>query len=297
MATITVFTPTYNRSQTLQRTYQSLIRQSNKDFIWLIVDDGSTDDTAKQVEMWHNIENGFQIRYVYKENGGLHTGYNKAIELLDTELAVCVDSDDYLTDDAVERIVNYWNRFGSDSVAGIIALDCDLNGCIIGDRFPEQERINLIDLLVGRYPIKNGDRKIVVRSDLYKSVAPQRTFEGEKNFNPHYMHLQISETHDFLVLNEALCVVDYQDNGMSAGIWKQYRNSPNSFAETRKLYLSFKDTPLKFRIKHSVHYVSSSVLSKKRGFVQESPRKLLTVLAIPFGFIFSLLTRYKSKHK
>ena len=77
--TLTVFTPSYNRAHTLGRTYMSLCRQTCKDFEWLIIDDGSTDNTRDVVQEWLFADNGFRIQYVYKENGGLHTGYNKAI--------------------------------------------------------------------------------------------------------------------------------------------------------------------------------------------------------------------------
>ena len=231
---------------------------------------------------------------MYKENGGLHTGYNAAIELLDSELAVCVDSDDYLADNAIERVCEYWKQFGNDCLAGIVSLCSDTKNNIIGDQLPEQKDINLIDLLIGKYPIKSGDRKLFVRSDLYKSVAPQRSFDHEKNFNPHYMHLQISEKYNFLVLNEALCIIDYQPDGMTKGIFKQYYNSPKSFAETRRLYLSFPNTCLGFRFRQCIHYVSSSLIARDSQFIKTSPAKGLTVLAIPFGILLCGLTCYKA---
>ena len=80
MKTLTVFTPAYNRAYTIGRTYDSLCRQTCKDFEWLVIDDGSTDNTAKLVCEWQQLDNGFPIKYIWKENGGLHTGYNKAIE-------------------------------------------------------------------------------------------------------------------------------------------------------------------------------------------------------------------------
>lgn len=111
---------------------------------------------------------------------------------------VCVDSDDYMPDQAVEKILNFWKENGSDQYAGIIGLDYDLNDHLIGDPLPDQKTINLIDLLVGKYPIVNGDRTNVIRTELYKVVAPMKSFEGEKNFNPHYMHLEISKNMIFL---------------------------------------------------------------------------------------------------
>ena len=80
----------------------------------------------------HASSDGFEIRYVYKENGGMHTAHNTAYENIDTELNVCVDSDDYMTDDAVEKIINCWNECKSNRLAGIIALDINPNGRVIG---------------------------------------------------------------------------------------------------------------------------------------------------------------------
>ena len=107
MATLTVFTPAYNRAHTIWRTYESLCRQTSKDFCWLIIDDGSTDDSRQLIASWIGEEHltdhfsgqcpgGFFISYIWKENGGLHTGYNTAYANIDTELCVCIDSDDWI---------------------------------------------------------------------------------------------------------------------------------------------------------------------------------------------------------
>ena len=108
--TLTVFTPAYNRAHTLPRTYESLCRQKCKQFIWMIIDDGSTDNTAELVKGWQSRSNGFPIRYIYKENGGMHTAHNTAYANIDTELNVCIDSDDMLADNAVELILNKWHE-------------------------------------------------------------------------------------------------------------------------------------------------------------------------------------------
>ena len=295
MVSLTVFTPAYNRAELLPRCYESMKRQTNKNFIWMIIDDGSTDNTRTLVEGWLKEPLDFEIVYYYKENGGLHTAYNEAIAHIETELCVCIDSDDFMPDNAVERILEFWAAHGSDRVAGIVGVDHDLNDRIIGDPLPDQKTVNLIDLLVGRYPIVNGDRTNVVRTELYKKYAPMKVFPGEKNFNPHYLHLQISREYDFLVLNENLRFVDYQPGGMSASMWKQYRSSPRSFAETRKLYLSFPNTGFKFRFRHCVHYVSSSVLAGNRRFLVESPVKGLTLLAMPLGVLLAAVTCYKTR--
>lgn len=295
MVSLTVFTPTYNRADLLQRCFESMKRQTNKNFIWLIIDDGSTDNTREVVERWQREPLDFSLRYIYKENGGLHTAYNEAIANIDTELCVCIDSDDFMPDDAVEKIFSFWEENGSKEVAGIVGLDFDLEGNCIGDPLPDQKCINLIDLLVGKYPIHNGDRTNVIRTELYKKFAPMPVFPGEKNFNPHYMHLQISREYDFLVLNESLRYVEYQSGGMSSNMLRQYRNSPRSFAQTRRLYLSFSNTGWKFRLRHSIHYVSSSILSRNKHFLKESPVKCLTLAALLPGLALTAYILFKTR--
>ncbi len=295
---LTVFTPAYNRADTLERCYKSLQRQSCKDFEWLIIDDGSKDNTADVVKRWQGEKNDFSIRYIYKENGGLHTAYNKAIENMDTELAVCIDSDDYMPDNAVEIILDFWNKNGSDEYAGITGLDFDANTKEnIGGIYPEQKSINLIDVLMGRYPDSWGDKKHVVRTELYKKYAPMKAYDGEKNFNPHCLHLMISQEKDFLILNENLCFVDYQPDGMTNNMLWQYYNSPNSFADIRLLYLSFPNSPLKFRIKHSIHYCSSCILAKRKGYIKRSPNSFLAFICTPFGFMLSRYIKHKNKNR
>lgn len=285
MKPITVFTPAYNRADLLPRCYQSMLSQTNKSFVWMVVDDGSTDNTKELVEKWIKETHEIEIQYYYKENGGLHTAYNEAIAHIETPLCVCIDSDDWMPENAIEKILSFWEKYGSDKVAGIVGLDYTPDGKVIGDPLPNQKTVNLIDLLIGKYPIINGDRTNVVRTELYKKFAPMKVFPGEKNFNPHYMHLQISREYDFLVLNENLRYVEYQPEGMSDSMLKQYRNSPNSFAEIRKLYLSFPGTSLKFRIRHSIHLAANRALSGKLLLsVRENPNKLLAFFALPVGW-------------
>lgn len=294
METLTIFTPAYNRADLLVRGYEALNRQTCKDFVWMIIDDGSTDNTEEVVKAWIERTTDYRIQYIKKENGGLHTGYNTAIEYAETELMVCVDSDDYMPDSAVEIILDFWREHGSDKYAGIVGLDYSLEGEIIGDPLPNQKTINLIDLLVGKYPIFNGDRTNVIRTELYKKYAPMKVFPGEKNFNPHYMHLKISMEYDFLVLNKNLKYVEYQTGGMSNSMLRQYKSSPNSFAEIRKLYLSFPNTSLKFKVRHAIHLASSCILSgQSLSVVREATNMWIAAVTIPFGWLLSLYVRKK----
>jgi glycosyltransferase involved in cell wall biosynthesis len=288
---ITVFTPSYNRAYILGKCYESLKNQTCKEFEWLIIDDGSTDSTKELVEGWMREENGFKIRYAYKENGGLHTGYNKAIELMDTELSVCIDSDDSLPCDGIERILKIWNDRKDPDIAGLIGLDYDENGTLIGTLLPEEDSINAATLLMVPGV---GDKKYVMRNDLWRQMGPMPVFQGEKNFNPHYFVIKMSSQYRFQPVNQCFCIVDYQPNGMSANIWKQYRNSPNSFAEYRRAVLQVPGMSFAYRYRTAAHYVASSILARNFNFLRQSPAKGLTLVAIPMGLLFAAVMCMKA---
>lgn len=293
MALLTVFTPTYNRAYCLPRAYEAMKRQTCKDFIWLIVDDGSTDNTEELVKGWQAEKNDFEIRYVYKENGGLYSGYTTAFKHIDTELCVCVDSDDFLTDNAVELICKCWQERGNGQVAGIVGLDCSPNGGVIGDPLPELETINLIDIAIGKYRFHNGDRKNIVRTELYRQAVPFDVIPSEKDFNPHFLHLAISKQYDFLILNEKLCVVEYQPGGMTDTVYKQYLRSPRSFRIMRQMDLSLPGSPM-FLAKKTIHYISSCILSGE-PCLSGTPHKLLAVLLYPAGAVFTAVVKWKGR--
>ena len=204
MKSLTVFTPTYNRAHTLERLYRSLCAQTCKDFDWLVIDDGSTDGTAALVQSF--IDDGqIPVRYIYKENGGLFTGYNTAYEVIETELNVCIDSDDAMPPDAVERILSIWKEKGSDRYCGLLGLDVDMDsGHPIGGRFPEGMTACYFPEMYA-LNIHRGDTKQVMRTDLMKTVAPQVGFPGEKNFNPVYMLFQVCDDYPLLIINSPLC--------------------------------------------------------------------------------------------
>ena len=214
---------------------------------------------------------------------------------MDSVLATCIDSDDYMPGDAVEKIHNCWLRRGGEQFGGITGLDCHTDGTLIGGRFPDGlDSVNLIAFGQGKYGVAQGDKKIVVRTDLYKQVAPMKVFPGEKFFNPHYMALEISREYDFLTLNECLCLVDYQPNGMGSNMFRQYKNSPNSFLEIRKQHFSFAGNSLKSEIRNGIHFVSSALLSRR--FMEEFrafDKKGLLILCFLPGAALAVVTQIK----
>lgn len=292
MPILTVFTPAYNRAHTLHRCYDSLKRQSCKDFVWLIVDDGSTDNTAELVKEWQKIDNGFEIKYIYKKNGGMHTAHNTAYENIDTELNVCIDSDDYLADGAAKKIIEFWKKNGGEKYAGIVGLDADFKNKIIGNSFES----NLISTTLSGYYRNGGkgDKKLVYRTDLMKKYPPYPVFEGEKYVSLGYKYLLCDQDYELLVLNEVLCNVEYQEDGSSMNMFKQYLNNPKGFAFIRKVHMKYNKTLFE-NYKTCIHYVSSSIISRNRKFLKESPKKFLTICAIPLGIVFTYYIYIKHK--
>lgn len=287
MPILTIFTPAYNRAHTLPRTYASLQRQDCKDFIWLVVDDGSSDNTADLVKKWQEQETEFEIRYIYKENGGMHTAHNTAYANIDTELNTCIDSDDELADGAVSKILAVWGNIDHEKYAGIVGLDADLNtGEVIGTKF----KTDFMETTLGEFYSSGGkgDKKLVYRTDLMKMLPPYPTFEGEKYVYLSYKYGLCDKIHPLIAINSILCNVEYQNDGSSMNMLRQYRRNPNGFAFLRKNNIN-SSSDLLWKFKESIHYVSSSIFGKNKHFIKESPCKLLTILAIPFG---ALLTAY-----
>ncbi len=320
MKTLTVFTPTYNRMHTLPRTYESLCHQTDGDFEWLIIDDGSLDGTRDWVERlgekivrrgqrfdWMgNLLDGedenhfviktsqFNIEYIYKPNGGLYTGYNVAYASIETELCVCIDSDDYMPDDAVEIILRCWkSRSAGKEYCGVLGLDFNVvDGKPIGGFFPDD--IHECNEMALKH---SGDTKEVMRTDLMKTVAPMEGFEGEKNFNPWYMVMQVLDKYPMLVVNDNLCWVEYQigKDSMSQDIWRQYLNSPKSYAKHRIMSMTLQHNTFTNKLRLCAHYVSSCMIAKDKDWLRNTPLKFLTVLMAPVGVILTMVIYYKNR--
>ncbi len=293
MAFLTVFTPAYNRADTLARTYKSLLAQDCKDFVWLIVDDGSIDNTAECVKNWKQADNGFEIQYIYKENGGMHTAHNVVYKNIHTELNVCIDSDDCLAEGAVRKIYEAWKLVKDKNYAGLIGLDADMTtGKVIGQGFPSDMKETT---LTGYYTSGgSGDKKLVYRTDVVTAYPPYPVFEGEKYVALAYKYRLVDQDYKLAVLPEVLCEVEYQADGSSNTMWRQYLKNPKGFAFWRKVCMEYPTTKKRL-IADCIHYCSSSWIAKDKRYIEESPRKLLTVLCTPLGWGFSWLVRCKGR--
>ena len=220
---LTVFTPAYNRAEKLKRAYESLKRQTEKDFVWIIVDDGSVDDTENAVKDFIR-EGVVDIKYFRQTNGGKMRAHNRGVGEADSELFVCLDSDDLLTDRAVERIYEVWEGIGDkSSYAGIIAykgemaartegsdayglhnFDKDQLLPIYGNYFPDNKDCSFRELYQKGF---SGETTLVFRTELLRqNLFPE--IEGEKYVPEDVVYDRIDEGHIFRFFPEILTLCE-----------------------------------------------------------------------------------------
>lgn len=221
---VTVFTPTYNRAYILGDLYHSLQRQTCMDFEWLIVDDGSADDTKALVASWQGEENPFPIRYVYQENGGKCRAINRGLKEADGRLFFTVDSDDYLTDDAIEKVIR-WD--------GELPADGHFCG-YVGNRgiTPTQTPNRLFPggyldgTALDRYDQVDGERAFVFYTEIHrKYLYPE--FPGEKFLTEAVTwDLMAHDGYKMRFYNDIIWIWEYKDDGLTRAGYRVFLENP-----------------------------------------------------------------------
>lgn len=290
MKALTIFTPTFNRAHLLSRLYESLVKQTCDDFCWLIIDDGSIDNTKNVVENFIS-ENKLQIKYIYQENLGMHGAHNTAYQNIETVLNTCIDSDDYMPVNAVELILNKWNSIDKNKYSGIIGLDALENGQILGSQFKTE-----ITTLENFYNSGGtGDKKLVYRTEIITKYPEYPIFEGEKYVGLGTKYLYADKDYQLITLNKVLVIVDYQIDGSSNTMFAQYLKYPKGFLYNRIVSMQLSSS-LKRQFIEAIHFVSSKIILKDFRFLNKSPKKMLTFFAIPFGIVLYFYINFKVKN-
>lgn len=293
MKFLTVFTPTYNRKHLLPRLYDSLNSQTDKNFIWMVVDDGSTDRTKELIKEWQE-ENVIKILYFYKKNEGMHSAHNLAYEKITTPWNTCIDSDDMMAENAVEKIYNQIKDIeNDDDFYAIVGLDADQQGNLIGAKFPDELKKIKFNEIYLKYHL-TGDKKIVYKTAVMKNLPPYPIYEGERLVPLDYKSLLADQFAYVKPVNEVWCVVEYQEDGSTKNMLKQYRRHPRGFAFSRISRIDYGLT-FKERFKNAIHLVSSSFFSKDFSSLFKSQHTLLVLSAIPAGILLHLYIRLKTE--
>lgn len=283
----TVFTPTYNREYTLKKLYQSLKKQTYKEFEWLIVDDGSTDNTKELVQNFID-ESILNIRYVYKENGGKHTAINVGVKNANGELFFIVDSDDGLVEDAIEIANNEWDTIEDKSnFSGVVGLCVYENGQVIGTQMPEDKKICSFTDLYFKYGVK-GDKSIVFLTDILKKYPfPERK---EVKFLPEsIVWHEISKKYNVKCVNKPMIIREYLEDGLTQNILSKsslkgraleflYLINQNTYPITKYPYMW---------VKNYINLARYSLLSKSSYFneINRFYDKVVYILFYPLGYL------------
>jgi glycosyltransferase involved in cell wall biosynthesis len=253
---MTVFTPTFNRARPLSRVYDCLSKQTCKDFEWLIVDDGSTDDTHREVVTWQGFAK-FPIRYAFQQNQGKHVAFNLAVRLAEGKYFLPFDSDDLCVPTAVERFLFHWSQIEADPrFANVSCLSMSTDGNILGERYPAQ----VVDepTFWGQYRfLSGGERWGVTRTEVLREFPFP---EGERYVLDGLIWNRIANRYSARFVNEALKIYILGADSLSHKLVNLKASSPKA---TSAYYreLAFSQVPNPVKLKAAINWATFRVLS------------------------------------
>ena len=231
---ITVFTPTYNRAYIISNLFESLKRQSFKDFEWLVIDDGSSDETEVLFQQWSGQDNGFPIRYYKQKNGGKCRAINRALGLANGELFFTVDSDDYLTDDALEKVDHWFAEIaGEKKITGIVANRGDKPGhtenYCFSEPYLDKSLLDIYSFKRDGQKVFDGERAFVFYTDFHRRyLYPE--FDGE-NFMTEAVawNRMAHDGYKMRFYNDIIWIYEYKDDGLTRAGSTVFLNNPMGY--------------------------------------------------------------------
>lgn len=287
--TVTVFTPSYNRAYILPKLYESLRQQTCKDFEWLIVDDGSSDNTEELVRAWQN-EKQFNIRFFKQKNGGKHRAINRGVTEAHGELFFIVDSDDTLVSSAVERILYHYDKIqGNRGFGGIAACRAYPNGLRIGGELTFATLDCSCLEFRHKYKIK-GDLAEIVRTSVMKEY-PFPDIPNEKFCTEALLWDRISEKYNFRFINEKIYICQYLNDGLTTNMTRIRMNSPQ-YAMLYYSELFHRKISVPITIKAAINYYRFALCTDKLRQINWK-RIDWGILFFPFAFIMHINDKVK----
>lgn len=294
MNVLTIITPTYNRASMIEKLYDSLKRQSRREFEWLVVDDGSRDDTERIVKAWRK-EKQVKLRYLKKENGGKHTALNLGIAESETELTFIVDSDDWLPENAVETILKYHEKFKEmKGICGYSFLRFYPDGAVNEAFFPENEKV---DTYVNARINGNiaGDKAEVFFTDVLKKY-PFPVFGKEKFLPEDLVWVKMSGPYRMVHINECVYISEYLEGGLTKSGRRMKLHSPRGMMARSWVYLEDSSVNFKTKLKMALLYEIYRQAAGQTQLTQaEKERKhwLLILCKLPGAILYR---NWKSKY-
>lgn len=283
---ITVFTPAYNRAKLLPRLYESLSQQKFKDFEWLIIDDGSFDNTEEVVSNFisHHTDN-FHIRYFKKENGGKHTAINLGVKLAQGELFFILDSDDSLPADSLEIISTiYLECPDKQNVGGVCGYMAHHDGRLIGEMVKPDMFISNTCEMQYKHHI-SWDMAEVFKTTILREF-PFPEFPGEKFCPEDLVLFRIAQKYKLLVFPKVVYYRDYLDGGLTDNIVRIRMKSPLAstlfYSELNKAQIPFIS-----KVKAAINYYRFKCCISNQ--IQGISLSKFWIWTLPFGYIMHLM--------
>lgn len=298
MVNFTILTPTYNRGELLPRVYQSLKKQTYKCFEWIIVDDGSIDNTKQVVDSL--IEDSqIKIKYVSKLNGGKHTAVNEGLKYAEGKLLIVLDSDDELVENALEIFYRYWDKIFDENnkIVSVSGLDIyKESGNIVGDKFEQDEFIS--DHIECKLKMNiQGDKAEVYRTDVLKEF-PFPEIKGERFVTEDIVYNQIALAgYKTIYINKPIKIIEYLEDGLTSRSYELSMKNPNGKMIIFNQYISMKQIGIKRRIRSGFSYCRFGFLANKSITEQYkmANNKLIFLASIPVGYIIYIRDKIKNK--
>lgn len=295
MELVTVLTPTYNRAGGIQRLYQSLCAQTDKEFKWLIVDDGSTDNTKTVISEYAAVSD-FSITYVNKKNGGKHTAINVGVRQINTPLTFIVDSDDSLAADAIAIIRTYWEKYKEHSeLCGLSFLRMFQDGTINGKEFVPNELIaSYIESRVNADDTHSDKAEVFVTRCLKEFPFPE--YPNEKFLGEDIVWIRMARKYSMVHINKPIYVGEYQNDGLTKNRRRHNIKTPVGCMNRAQEFM-MPDIHIRYRLKGSLQFI---VYGKFAGYklghlISNAPDKGLALVATVPGLI--LYERWKREYK
>lgn len=283
---ITIFTPTYNRAELLWRLFASIAKQSCKDLEWIIIDDGSEDDTESNVKRMIEVAD-FRIKYFFQKNRGKHVAHNKGVELAEGELFFCVDSDDFLADTyVIERILTLWKEHKSnDECAGIISLKALQNGSLLGKTMPTDIREVSSFALAHKYGC-SGEKNYIFNTRLIRCISYPE-FENEIFCPDSFICDKLSYSHTMLLHNHIDVICEYRSDGLSKRFKKLMRENPKGFCIANMQVIDLHERIID-RIFASIRYWAFFYLGKDDDIIYQGKHVAIVKLTKGIGWLTSI---------
>lgn len=293
---ITVFTPTYNRSKTIVNLYSSLLNQTNKQFEWIIYDDGSTDNTEEVVNKFIN-ENVLDIKYIYSCNKGKHVAINNGVELAKGELFFIVDSDDIICNDSIENIINVWNSIDGNKkneFAGVVGRKENISGKSYKFNFDEKY-IDKSFIEFRKIQKENIERADVFSTNILKKYKfPE--FEGENFMAESVIWYKIaSDGYKMRWFNNNIYMYEYLEDGLTRNFYNKRINNINGTLYVYNQLMSY-NISLKDKIKYKINYFRYGLTKFGcKQLVKGMNDKRLYILYCGIGYILKIRDSIKFK--